>query len=172
LYNKSDLVVVLVIVVIGGILIWQKTSTLMSVNANEPATYENIDEDKNSGDLNVGVSSSGISKGAIDNVANNEKPDAKTTTPAAATKPTAPATTTKPAEPANKPATKGGSFTVKSGWSSEQIASSLKSKGYIESKDAFLKVASKTNADTKLRSGKFTIPAGSTNEEIIKILTQ
>jgi cell division protein YceG involved in septum cleavage len=166
LYNKSDLVVVLIIVIIGGVLIWSKTSTLMDANANEPNAYENLDELKDKEVLNVEVSSSGISKDAIEDVAKNKD---EVTTPAVVS---AAATEPEPVEPEQEPATKGGSFTVKSGWISEQIANSLKSKGYIKSKKNFLKVAQKMKADTKLRSGKFKIPAGSTDKEIIKILTE
>lgn len=53
-----------------------------------------------------------------------------------------------------------------------KIAQLLFDKQLVESPEAFVTAVSKINAETKLMAGTFTIPAGSTVEDIADILTR
>jgi hypothetical protein len=63
-------------------------------------------------------------------------------------------------------------FTVPVGVTGTKIAQLLYDKQLVESPEAFVTAVSKINAETKLMAGTFTIPAGSTVEDIADILTR
>ena len=63
-------------------------------------------------------------------------------------------------------------FTVPVGVTGTKIAQLLYDKQLVESADAFVSAVSKINAETKLKAGTFTIPAGSTVEDIAALLTR
>ena len=63
-------------------------------------------------------------------------------------------------------------FEVPKGSSAQKIADLLRQAGLIEDQKEFLSKLAELKADTKLKAGTFTIPAGSDNEAIIKILTK
>lgn len=62
------------------------------------------------------------------------------------------------------------SFTVESGATSDSIAEDLLSAGFISSADEFLEEVKAQEAETKLKTGDFTIPEGSSVSEIVTIL--
>ncbi len=61
-------------------------------------------------------------------------------------------------------------ITVSAGDSASKIADKLLSVGAITDKAAFLAEVKAQGADSKLKAGSFSIPAGSTNAEIIAII--
>jgi len=63
-------------------------------------------------------------------------------------------------------------FTVPAGVTGSKIAQLLADAHLVESSDAFLTAISKANAETRLKAGTFTIPAGSTADDVVKILTK
>ncbi len=72
--------------------------------------------------------------------------------------------------PAPPPATGETKITVPAGSYASKIAEILYDAGLISSTQEFIDTLVEQKADTKLKAGTFTIPAGSTMEEIIKIL--
>lgn len=64
------------------------------------------------------------------------------------------------------------SFTVPTGVSGTKIAQILYEANLAESPQQFITAVAKQNAETKLMAGTFKIPAGSTVEDIVAILTR
>lgn len=63
-------------------------------------------------------------------------------------------------------------ITIPSGSSSDMIADLLYKNNVIHSQQEFLNYIISKKMDTKLKAGTFTIPQGSSLEEVIRILTQ
>ena len=63
-------------------------------------------------------------------------------------------------------------FTIPAGSSCDKIGTLLEEKGLISSKSEFIKEVIAKKADTKIKSGDFKIPAGSTIDDIIAIITK
>jgi hypothetical protein len=63
------------------------------------------------------------------------------------------------------------SFSVGDSQSAESIAQSLVDMDLVSDKQTFLNAVVNADAEKRLRSGTFTIPAGSTPEQIVAILT-
>ena len=63
-------------------------------------------------------------------------------------------------------------FEVPKGSSAAKIADLLRQAGLIDDQKEFLSKLAEMKADTKLKAGTFTIPAGSDYEAVIKILTK
>lgn len=63
-------------------------------------------------------------------------------------------------------------FEVPKGSSASKIADLLRQAGLIDDQKEFLSKLAEMKADTKLKAGTFTIPAGSDYEAVIKILTK
>lgn len=61
---------------------------------------------------------------------------------------------------------------IPTGSHSTSIASILVNAGLVPSQDAFLSAVSAAKAETKLKAGSFTIPAGSTLSDVVSILTK
>ena len=78
---------------------------------------------------------------------------------------------TEPAQPEAPAAVTGETkITIPAGTPASKIADILYDSGLITSTNDFLSTLVAQKADTKLKAGTFTIPAGSTMEEIIAIL--
>ncbi|WP_028830304.1 endolytic transglycosylase MltG [Proteocatella sphenisci] len=78
-----------------------------------------------------------------------------------------------PAQPSNgSPATSIKNIEIASGSSSASIASSLEKQGLIKSGDEFLNLLVSSGKETKLKAGTFAITQGSTDSQIIDILTK
>ena len=75
---------------------------------------------------------------------------------------------TPPVQPPSAPA--AAQITVVAGDAASTIADKLFDAGAISDKQAFLSEVIAEGADSKLKTGTFTIPAGATYKEIIKIL--
>lgn len=63
-------------------------------------------------------------------------------------------------------------ITIASGSSAKSIANSLKNQGIISDTNAFLNQLASSGKETKLKAGTFTIPEGSSPDQIISILTR
>lgn len=60
---------------------------------------------------------------------------------------------------------------IPGGSGSEEIAALLYDQGLITSKQGFAALSAKMKADTRFKAGKFSIPSGASDKEIIVILT-
>jgi len=78
-----------------------------------------------------------------------------------------------PAQPSNdNPAAAIKNIEVASGSSSASISLALEKQGLIKSSDEFLNLLVSSGKETKLKAGTFAITQGSTDSQIIDILTK
>ena len=164
IYDYNDIfVALLIIVVAGAMLLWRVNAImeypeyLASTAETEPKTQVD-DPDLSSLDLTTDPAISTAYNVNPDDA--NATPDTTTTTSTAVDNPT-------PVQP-----TGDVKFEVPKGASASKIADLLRQAGLIDDQKEFLNMLVEKKADTKLKAGTFTIPAGSTVEEIINILTK
>ncbi|MDR2610889.1 MAG: hypothetical protein LBC58_05480 [Clostridiales Family XIII bacterium] len=154
LYNKSDILVALVIVVVAIIIIWSRIDAIMGSDSAADKKPAKTTEQE-------GAADTGEDASADDNTV--QPPDANTEQPSDTETPPADTTQTPAAGEVVK-------FSVKSGMSSGEIASALKDAGLVASVEEFNTAMHAQSAETKLRAGTFDIPAGSTPDQIVSIL--
>lgn len=144
-YDKSDLLIALLIIAVAGLIIWFGINNIM-----EPYT---------------------------------EKADAKTATQVeepvdTTTPPAADATTTDDAQqtPAENSAdggtTQAASIIILAGENSDQIAEKLLAAKVIPDKNTFYAKLEELGIANKIQEGTFEIPAGSSLEDVCKIITK
>jgi hypothetical protein len=178
-YNKGDIFIAVLIILVAVFVIYLRVSVIMDYSPTGekggsilPSVDEIIEE--------VGDAIGGNQQG-------NEGTDPVDTTPppedntaaqngGAATPPQEntppPQTETPPQEetpPAQQPAEV--SITVVAGDAASVIADKLLAAGAITDKQAFLNDVSAQGADSRLKMGTFSIPAGASHSDIIAILT-
>lgn len=78
----------------------------------------------------------------------------------------------KPEQQKQEKKTSNRTITIASGSTAKSIANSLKSQGIISDTNTFLNSLVASGKETKLKAGTFTIPEGSSNDQIISILTK
>ena len=172
IYNTSDILVTLVIIIIALAVISWRVSSIMS--------YGSPDEDASGGEVQGGIVSHTVDEdadsdadeetaddqdGQDQDAASDEQDgaaDADAGQDAAAQDQTAAAQTQ---------TASSYSFTVSSNQSAESIGAALVSAGLISDKQAFLSAVTASGAETRLKAGTFTIPAGATPEQIVAVLT-
>jgi hypothetical protein len=158
LYNKSDILVAAVIVIVAIIIIWSRIGAIMgsdspaAVKAPAKTTTEttNTDADAAADDNTVQPEGDAVADDATGDAATATDTDAATT-PAAGDV---------------------VSFKVESGMASGQIATALKEAGLIASTEEFNNAIRSKGVETKLKAGTFQIPAGSSVDQIVTILTK
>ncbi|MBE6032535.1 MAG: endolytic transglycosylase MltG [Clostridiales bacterium] len=184
-YNHNDIVIACVIVLIAALVIVTRVDVLMGypsmaaqqaiadAEANLPA-----DPIPSVGDIE---DPDGELSGSIegDDPVNGDEPtggEGDTPEPPVVDEP--PVTEPEPQpEPQPEPEPEGPTpgtpvtVTIPSGSTGADVAQALLDAGLISSKDEFYKAVVEAEADTKLQAGTFDIPAGSSLDEIVKILT-
>ena len=159
IYNFNDIVVALLILLVaGGVIIWRVADIMdypeYLAAQNPPEKIETIPENIDFSDVDLTPVDVTPIASELEDVTSEITPAPQTQdstqTPAAATGET--------------------KITIPSGSYASKIADILYSNGLITSTGDFLNLLSEKKADTKLKAGDFTIPAGSTMEEIIEIL--
>ncbi len=70
------------------------------------------------------------------------------------------------------PVAKSISISIPPGSLPSKIGSILETNGLVTTKNDFVKIAQQLKLDTKLKSGNYKIPANSSIEEILKIITK
>ena len=137
IYNISDILVTLLIIIAALLLISWRVSAIMHYGSpDDTASGAQVEETDTSADAD---SSAGDGSGdANDNI----------------------------------PAPTGDvSFTVSANQSAEAIGQALADAGLVADKQTFINAVNAAGAATRLKAGSFTIPAGSTPEQIVAILT-
>ena len=167
-YDYNDLFVATVILLIAGSIIFWRMGHISAYPKYLAALQaEKMQEE----DPFLGID---LTPDQVDDI--NENPDEITSDPndpsggeAGEEEPDDP----EPVDPAAPFKTKGDvSFTVPVGVAGSKIARLLYEQGLVESADAFLDAVAVKNAETRLKAGTFHIPAGSTVEDIVAILTR
>jgi len=142
-YDKSDLLVALLIIALAGLVIWFGINNIMKPYAGSTDTKANTEAT----DQDAGLAGSAT-------IGNDEDPgedagETPTDTPSESFK-----------------------IIIQQNESSEQIADKLIAVGAIESKAVFYAKLEEMGLAARLQTGSFEIPAGASLEDVIRILTK
>jgi len=177
LYNKGDVLITILIILVAATVIFFRVGIVMG--NSDPGERIKI--------LFAPLLSSGREdEDPSDVAAINEEPPANITAeepvkaePPAAEQPKPeeqapveeePVEQTKPPPEPPAASTSGATITINAGDAASTIADKLLAAGAISDKQAFLTEVIAQKADSKLKQGTFSIPAGSSVNEIIAIL--
>lgn len=136
IYNVSDILVTLVIIIAALLLISWRVSAIMHYGTGDDSTASGtlITQDADTSDSET-----------------TENTDSDQT--------------------GNSTAAGDVSFTVSANQSAEAIGQALTTAGLVTDTQTFLNAVNSAGAATRLKVGTFTIPSGSTPEQIVAILT-
>jgi hypothetical protein len=156
-YNKNDVLIALVIVLVAGYVIVDRIGVIMdypsmltAIAAEQNGEVVPENPDNNGVDPDTPVSDNpGVEDPAVDPPAPN--PVAEQTT--------------------GEPTVQQVSIHIESGATGSQIAQKLVDAGLLENRDAFYDAVAAAGAETKLQAGSFKIPSNATPAEIIRIIT-
>jgi hypothetical protein len=159
LYNKSDILIAIIIIAAAAIIIWTRVDAIMGSDEESSDPASNVaaeelpapDVETSDGALVETPSAGGVTEGAAAPPADGETVD-----------------------PAGEVPAEGGEpmeFTVAVGSAASTVAEDLESSGLVESADAFLSELTAQNAETKLKAGTFEITPGASVSDIVKKLT-
>ena len=165
IYDKNDLLIALVILLLASFVIYQKIDLIMdyptsieaqalanaetpvveesSDTSEVPETEENTTADQEEASDNEEPAENDVADTDEGNAAAEEDTQTKETV----------------------------TLTIEYGATGSQIAQNLVDSGVLNSKQEFYDAVNKAGADTRLQAGEFTIPAGSTPDEVISIIT-
>lgn len=155
-YNKNDVLVALVIVLVAGYVIVDRIGVIMDY----PSMLTAVAAEQNGEvvpDTEAPVSDD---PGAEDPLTDVEDPAVDPPAP----NPVAEQTT-------GEPTVQQVSIHIEYGATGGQIAQKLVDAGLLEDRDAFYDAVAVAGAETKLQAGSFKIPSNATPAEIIRIIT-
>ena len=170
-YDKNDIIVALCLVVIGAFIISHQVNSIMSYPEQlaDQLQQEQLEQEQQ-----------GSAAKPEGNVTGTETPDPQI--PEVQEPPvTDPDPVTPPVqepEPQTPPVSNefrtavDRTIEIPSGAYSQKIAQILSEAGVVPSQDAFLKAVNDAGLETKLKAGTFKIPAGSTLNDVVKIVTK
>ena len=141
IYNVSDILVTLLIIIAALLLITWRVSAIMQYGSSDVTDISAQTEQA----ANSASADSGDDSAASDSGEKESKAAASVSSDV--------------------------SFTVSPNQSAESIGQALADAGLVSDKQAFLSAVDAAGAATRLKIGSFTIPAGSTPEQIVVILT-
>ena len=143
IYDKSDLLVALVIVAAAALIIWLGINNIMKPYT-ESAEAKNLIQSEEPADVQA-------TQGAANTQAD-----------------TPPAVQTPPAETTAQPT----KVVIQAGDNSDDIAEKLLTAGVITDKNTFYAKLDELGLSSKIQLGTFEIPAGSTLDDVCKIVTK
>ncbi len=167
IYDYNDIVLAIIIIIVAGAVIFWKVSDIMAY----PTFAKNQDNNTQS---EVEIDPSSLEKTDVDPIVapgadiegqEENQGGSETQQGGESQGQTQSGSETQP----QTGLTKDVKFTVPSGYVSSKIATKLENEGICKAED-FTSAVTTLNAETKLRAGDFTIPAGSTAEDIVKII--
>ena len=171
-YDKNDIILALIIVVAAGFFITHQVDAIMSYPELMTQELQAQQEEEIPSGQETGDGETGAKPGT--DVDNPDDPSGQQTPGEAETPP-------ETQTPETQTPSSGGSefktavdrtVEIPSGSHSASIASILSNAGVIPSKEAFLDAVTAANAETRLKAGTFKIPAGSTLDDVVRILTK
>lgn len=158
-YDYNDILIAILIIIIAGIVIFVKVSDIMaypSFARNEVKQSEDVDfSDVNLDPIDVDPV---VNPGTDVIQGNPEDED--------------PLPVVEPEPQPNQGPIGDVKFEVKQGDYLSTVATHLKEKGLIDDKAAFISKVEEMKLDSKIKPDIYTITAGSTYEEIAKIITK
>lgn len=150
LYDKSDLFVALLIVAIAGLVIWFGINNIMEPVTEDPTTKTTAQVTEETTTTDSGVDTNSDNSNAADNSTNAEDKKASE----------------------NSGSPKEVKIIISAGETNDQVAEKLLVDKAISSKADFMAKLQEMGLETKVNQGTFTIPAGSSLEQICKIITR
>ena len=160
IYNKSDILVTLLILIIAGLLIAWRVSAIMSYGVDDEAGSSDIDN-------GAGIVNSST---LVNDETTDEAIAAGETTDDAISTTTEEGSST--SEGTTQTETSGVvSIVVEKNDTADAIAAKLVAAGLITDKQVFLYAVSTAGADTRLKAGTFDIYIGMTPEQIVEVFT-
>ena len=144
IYDKSDLLVALLIVGVAALVIWIGINNIMEPYTGNADSTANVEAEKD--------------PESADSATVEEEGTAESTTAAALDE--------------DGVTTKAAQIIIQEGETSEQVAEKLLAAGVIQSKSTFFVMLDRMKLAEKLQAGQFDIPAGSSLEDIIHIITR
>ncbi|WP_206459775.1 endolytic transglycosylase MltG [Anaerovorax sp. IOR16] len=163
LYDKNDILVVLIILAIAALIISNRIDAIMAY----PQIVLAQDEKENKEPVLV----SDLTDSDDSNVSkeNNKEPEKENPAEAPSDKSNNNAVSN---ETTAESAEVNYSVYIESGSTGSKIAQTLIDSGLIKDKNEFYDAVSAANAESKLKAGNFIIPEGSTPEQIVQILSK
>lgn len=161
IYDKNDLFIALLILLCAGLVIFSKINLIMDY----PATLSAAEA---SSSKQSAVQYTGDTK--------SEETDAQNETETAEQAPTGdtgePADSNPQTETEEAPNGSSITVTIDYGATGSDIAQVLVDAGLLDTRQQFYDAVNQAGADTRLQAGTFEIPAGSSPDEIISIITE
>lgn len=173
-YDKNDIIVALALVVIGAFVISHQVDSIMSYPEQlaDQLQQEQLEQEQ----LQQEQESSSAKPDGEGEATGTETPEPQTPEiqePPVVQEPEP------QVPPVQEPSTSNEFKTavdrtveIPSGAYSQKIAQILADAGVVPSTDAFLKAVNDAGLETKLKAGTFKIPAGSTLNDVVKIVTK
>lgn len=173
-YDYNDVVVALLIVIVAGAVILWRIGIIMnypqyiaSSHGTEQESgfgFEELDltetevEEFNENPDDIQSGDEGEGTDATDDETDND--------------PVQSGDETKPEVPGVFKTSRDATFTVPTGSVCSKIATLLSDANLVESAESFMQTVTSMSAETRLKAGIFSIPAGSTAEDIVRILSK
>ncbi len=146
-YDKSDLLVALLIIAIAALVIWFGISNIMKPYTHQAEAQSTVSEEPTEEPANTTASAGILTPAATDKSAENDKNAGDITTKAA-------------------------KIIIQPGENSNQIAEKLIASGAITDKNAFYAKLEELGIASMIQEGTFEIPAGSSLEVVCRIVTK
>jgi hypothetical protein len=170
LYNKSDILIAIIIIAVAAVIIWTRVDAIMnadeaSAGSNAASTGDLSTPDSPETDVNTGDVPPPEGEGVVED--GTEAPPV-TGDEGVGGEGEGEGEEGEGADPESEEPVE---FTVAVGSTASVVADDLESSGLVESADVFLNELVSQGAETKLKAGTFNIKPGTSVAEIVKKLT-
>ena len=176
-YNKGDILIAILIILVAAFIIYVRVGIIMDYSESGESGGSLLPKPPSVDEIIDYVTGSDAAGEAVQEGEGAAEPPADTNdTPQQENQPPAPPEENpQPEQPPEEtpPAQQAGSvqIVVNAGDAASVIADKLLAAGAISDKQAFLSDVMAQKADSRLKMGTFTIPAGASHADIIAILT-
>jgi len=175
-YNKGDILIAIFIILVAAFIIYLRVGVIMDYSATGENGGSLLPKPPSVDEIIDYVTGSETAGAAGQEGEAASEPPADTTTPAQEETPPVQSEEEPQAEPPpaeDPPSGQTGSvqIVVDAGDAASIIADKLLNAGAITDKQAFLADVAAQGADSRLKMGTFSIPAGASHADIIAILT-
>lgn len=166
IYDKSDLLVAVVIIALAALIIWLGINNIM-----RPMT-ETADAQNGQGQAEEPVTTRpAVSSGTVI-ITGGATTDSAATTSGTATSGAATSGTATTTTGGATGTAKAAKIAISAGEDSDTIADSLIEAKVIKDKNKFYSMLEELGLSSKIQEGTFNIPAGSTLEDVCRIITE
>ncbi len=173
-YDKNDIIVALALVVVAGFIITHQVDAIMSYPER---LAEELQQEQQEQQDPLGGSAKPGGEEITDPGVEDQPGTVPEVQPPVVDEPVTPPEQDPEPPVVQMPSTEfktavDRTVEIPSGAYSQKIAQILSEAGVVPSQDAFLNKISEAGLETKLKAGTFKIPAGSTLDDVVKIVTK